>query len=275
MFTKLVDVLKERVIDSDSYFKEFDIPAFIVNSVRLIKENCHFMEYYFCNLNSYLKAISSFSPRENFQKSLFELCSYLRKINQHVLLQHGFEIRLIIVIEKFMGKKKKKDTINVDLLNSELRKLASDFLYDLINYTRLNRDERYSLKFMISRNLLAAYAINKNIRDLTYETSVSELSAPSLNPDKDGPIIQLRDITDRYKDSMIMEVDTSNKLHADFDRISHQYLNMKNNRILMNFYLFRLLLDHIYKHPLVKERKGYLPALIFILFLFDVVDLRF
>jgi hypothetical protein len=133
LLTKTVDHLKAIIADHESYLEYFGVPVYIVNSIKVTDFQTHFLEYYFCMLNTMLKSLSNYDIKHSFAGCFKRICDYLQKANTTFLNVNGFIFRLELLVEKTTHKRKKKDIIPVCLEESEERKKLINFFYRLCN----------------------------------------------------------------------------------------------------------------------------------------------
>lgn len=50
---KLIDHLKDLILDDETYLDTFKIPVYLTNKVRVSKQEAHFIEYFFCVLTTH------------------------------------------------------------------------------------------------------------------------------------------------------------------------------------------------------------------------------
>lgn len=149
LMTKTIDHLKTVVADNKAYLKEFEVPLYILEKVEQRDVSSHLLEYYFCALNGLLKCLSCYDLQHRFKRSLEKICDFLEQANVKLLDGSGYILRLELIVEKNLQKRKKMDIIPVLLHPSAVRDGAINFIYKLCN--TLSNDVSFSLRLTIDK----------------------------------------------------------------------------------------------------------------------------
>ena len=258
----MVDHLKDIVADHEKYIGLFEIPVHVVNSIRIVNQQSHFMEYFFCILNAHLKSLSSMDPKHSFVVKFNEICDYLEKANQNFLRSNGYAFRLELTVKKNSNRRKKKDHINIPLIESELRKKLAVFFYRLAN--NMSESTMYTIRLWIDKS--------KTLGRTGPEEMRSESDEIFENLKFDSMTNEIIKIKDDFKKKLLNKKKKGENLTIDFDYFESVYLDNKKMTVVIDNILVRYLSCYIYKQHMIKKRMGYLPGVIFILLICQMVS---
>lgn len=256
----MIDHLKDIVADSERYIEIFEIPLYLVNSNKVINQQSHFMEYFFCVLNAHLKSLSSIDPKHSFINEFMSICDYLEKANNNFLKVNGYSFKLTLTAKKKNNKRKKRE-IEIPLYESNLRKKLANFFYMLLNRASENTTFRLKLKIQKTKN------VENEEEKLNFQNE-DEINNLSNIEEVTKQIIKLKNT---FKKKIMNKAKKGDFDTIDFEYLESVFIEHKKQNIIIDNFLVRFFGSYIYKQHMVRSRMGYLAAFIFILLILEMV----
>lgn len=301
----MVDHLKDIVNDSERYHTIFSIPSYIVNSNKMINQESHFMEYYFCVLNTHLKSLNALENKGNFISKFKEICNYLQKANDFFMAQNGYFFRLELILENISKTRIKKQHIEIRLSNVKAIKEGASFFYDVVNYP----GDSTMCKLMLWIDESKFLVLNKKLRTMGNNNSVisdkrrrsfsikrialvmeksrarklSDDFRRSLEDDdllgKNTPSVlnltmannDVVKLKNEYRKKIISQQKEEDELNFDFSHLRIVYVDYKKFNPLSDNFIVRFLSFYIYKQYMVVKKMNYNYSIIFVFLVFQMV----
>ena len=260
---KMIDHLKAIVADSKKYLQIFQIPIYIVNSMKIINQKGHFMEYYFCVLNAHLKSLSMRDPRKNFCTKFGEICDYLEKGNRSFLQVNRYSFQLELILDKLTNRRRQRYRIKVPLKKNELRSNLSEFFYKILNQPSEGTSFTLRLKINELKNLQKnQYANAMALKSRDFLRDSTGFSKTTKN---------IIDLKNDFKKMIITERQENEEDTTDFEYLESVYLSNRKISFYSSNIFTRYVYKLIYKHHFIKKSMGYVPGLIFVCLILEMV----
>ena len=306
----MIDHLKTIVSDSEEYIDHFDIPNFLVNYIRVTNQKCHFLDFYFSILNTYLKSLSSLETKKSFTKKFFEICDYLEKANRLFLSINGYIFKIDLAFQKKATLKSFREPLNIPLQRCELRKKMAAFFFKLLNHgkegtifsLRLCIDKSGIGRMMSSTTAEVDSKINRlTMRSEYYRKKTTEVSSghkkmkrlTSFSDDEEELMIRQADdefknipelslakvnnqiisLKNEYRSKLMKKVREDNRKMVDFEQLESLFIEEKKFSGLIFNRVVRFGSVYIYKHHILKTKINYMSSFIFTLLLLQMVSL--
>ena len=155
---KLIDYLKDYVVDDKEYFEEFGIPEYLRSAVIDVESfGTHFLEFYFCVLAFRFKGCTSNQPQEVFVRRFAKLNNMVYNGNVKLFNKVGFEMQIkLYLVRKFCksnSDKKQRKNICIDLVKSNKDLISKNgvLLYNILNHKK--QDVKIHQNFVLEHNI--------------------------------------------------------------------------------------------------------------------------
>ena len=285
----------------------------MVNSIKIVNQESHFMEYFYCVLNSSLKSLSPLDTKGNFVYKLKGICEFLHKANTIFLGVNGYAFSLHVAIERESQKRKIKDEIEIPLDDCKLRTDVCSFFFKFLNQRR--EDVTYTFKLQITKSKLTEIINSHNVktavmsrlsksfvRKMTHRKkrktseSMSDLDVGSFSAEKRSYVPKDRTNTDMtlsvfmegadevhsatrkilnmknlFRNKISKKTKEIERNSIDFEYMTTPYIGKKSMNYLIDNPVVRLLSFYVYRQHRITKRMNWLPGLIFILMIIQMV----